>query len=75
MYAEMTCKCDAHFSIESDEDNSESLWGLVWRFANAHISCGYITQSKPAEEDEYIVNSGPTKRSKYVDDEEYEEEE
>ena len=43
MYVEMACNCEASFTVDSDGDNNESLWTLAWRFANAHVHCGFVT--------------------------------
>lgn len=42
MHVEMVCSCEGSLILETDED-SESVWLLVFRFANAHVGCGYMT--------------------------------
>lgn len=44
----MVCTCEATFHIDSSE-NEESAWFLVFRFANAHVSCGYMTEAQSDE--------------------------
>ena len=52
MYVEMICNCEASFSIDSDGENSESVWHLTWRFANAHVRCGFVTLGASSEVEE-----------------------
>jgi hypothetical protein len=50
MFVEMTCKCEASF--QADSDNNELLV-MVWAnsFVNAHKECGYMTKGvEDAEE-------------------------
>lgn len=38
------CTCGAHLSLDSeDEESSGPIWMLTFRFANAHVRCGYMT--------------------------------
>jgi hypothetical protein len=52
MYVEMVCVCTASFSIDSDEDNYDPVWHLTYRFANAHVNCGYLTPGVSQESEE-----------------------
>ena len=42
MRVEMICSCEGTLILETDEPD-ESVWLLVFRFANAHTKCGYMT--------------------------------
>ena len=47
MFVEMTCKCEASFQADSDDNELlVTLWASS--FVNAHRDCGYMT--KPVEE-------------------------
>ena len=70
MYVELVCSCEASFSIDSDGDANETVWALTWRFANAHVECGFISPSKPAEEDNEIYKKRGLKAKKLVEEEE-----
>lgn len=48
MFAELNCKCQSTLQLD-DEENIDSIWSLVWRFANAHADCGYVTGGTPLE--------------------------
>jgi hypothetical protein len=48
MHVEMICSCEGTLIMET-EDSTESVWLLVFRFANAHISCGYMTTGEAPE--------------------------
>jgi hypothetical protein len=48
MHVEMTCNCEATLILETEE-STESVWLLVFRFANAHVSCGYMTTGEAPE--------------------------
>jgi len=76
MYVEMSCKCESSFSIDSEGENSDAIWHLIWRFTNAHVSCGYVVGDKPIEEDNETFKKRSIRPRKVVDeDEEYEDEE
>jgi hypothetical protein len=53
MFAEMVCgKCESYFQADTDDDDA-ALWVMMNRFANSHVSCGYMTpmsQEAPIEE-------------------------
>lgn len=66
MFVEMVCACEATFHIDSSE-NEESAWFLVFRFANAHVGCGYMTEAQSDEakaqtSSEPSVTARPKKR-------------
>jgi len=42
---EMVCSCEAMISITSDDANDHTpIWYMVYRFADAHVSCEYVTE-------------------------------
>lgn len=45
-FAELLCTCEA--SMQLDIEDEAVLMGMVLRFANQHVACGYMTP--PAEE-------------------------
>lgn len=46
---ELVCgTCGSLMSLE-DESSSESILSLAWRFANAHVDCGYVTPGTSPE--------------------------
>lgn len=49
MYVEMQCTCEAGLTLDSDADTVDSVWALAFRFANAHVQCGYMTPGVSAE--------------------------
>lgn len=76
MYVEMSCNCEASFVIDSDGDNNESLWTLAWRFANAHISCGFVTfGDAPEGERETYASEHIHPKKQILDDQTEEDEE
>lgn len=43
MFAEITCgKCESN--IQFDSEWEESVWMIVYRFANAHVACGSFSE-------------------------------
>jgi hypothetical protein len=50
MYVEMVCNCECSLTVEPD-GNYESAWALTWRFANAHVGCGFVTPNISPEEE------------------------
>src|SRR4051812_44914311 len=40
---EMVCSCEAMINITIDGGDTTPGWFLVYRFANAHVDCGYMT--------------------------------
>jgi hypothetical protein len=60
------CTCGAHLALDSeDEEYSGPIWMLTFRFANAHVRCGYMTSglspdSPDIESKEVVL--GPRKR-------------
>lgn len=73
MYVEMICTCEASFSIESDGENTDSVWHLAWRFCNAHVRCGFVTPGTSAEAEENLTKKRVVRPKKLK--EELEEEE
>jgi len=58
MYAELICHCGSLFNMDltgvSDAElYVDQVWTLVWRFANAHIRCGFITSGASADKEEF----------------------
>lgn len=51
MYIEMTCSCTSSFSLDTEEEYVEHIWHLAWRFANAHVRCGYVTPTVNVDEE------------------------
>lgn len=49
MFVQMVCSCESELSVDT-EDNQNSLWFLVFRFANAHVACGYMTDGTSDDE-------------------------
>lgn len=47
MFIEMSCKCEASFQIESENDTLATLWAQS--FINSHTDCGYMTSAKQPE--------------------------
>lgn len=45
MSVEFVCSCEAAFNISTDED-AQPVWYLAYRFADAHVSCGYMTEPR-----------------------------
>lgn len=64
MYVEMVCNCESSFTIDSDGENNDSLWTLAWRFANAHVSCGFVTfgDAPEGERETYASERIPPKK-------------
>lgn len=54
MRVEMLCACEASFSLDSDQE--DTAWFMVFRFANQHVACGYMTAASTEDE------SAPKKR-------------
>ena len=75
MYAEMICKCESSFSIDFEDDNEDAAWHLIWRFANAHAACGYVSPGKPSKEDNETFKKRPIKPRRRLAEEEEEEDE
>ena len=45
MKFDMVCACGASITVEVlDDENTLGGWMFIHRFANAHISCGYVTE-------------------------------
>lgn len=66
----MICKCEASFSIDSEGENDDAVWHLVWRFANSHVNCGFITREKPIEEDNETFNKRSIRPSRKKEEDE-----
>lgn len=50
MNAYLSCGlCEAQFQIESDQEDPS--WMMVFRFADAHAVCGYMTPSQGGSSD------------------------
>lgn len=48
---EMVCGgCASYLSLISDDEGSTAILNLAYRFANAHVKCGYMTQGEVLEE-------------------------
>lgn len=47
MFAEVHCSCEGSFQVDSEWD--ESVWMMLYRFADAHVSCGYMTERSDGE--------------------------
>lgn len=54
MYVEMVCSCEATLHLDMGEEDGaiDSIWMLTYRFANAHIHCGYMTPGTSPEAEE-----------------------
>lgn len=54
MFVEMMCGgCESSFSLTTEtSDNDDSGWFLVYRFANAHTACNYMTSAVSEEVEE-----------------------
>jgi len=74
MYAEMICKCESSFSIDFEGEADDAAWHLIWRFANAHTSCGFVSPDKPSKEDNDTFKKRPLRPSRKLAEEEEEEE-
>lgn len=61
MYIEMACSCEASLTMEVDDDNPDTVWHLAWRFASAHVICGYVTPGISSE-----VESEKTVKKKII---------
>lgn len=61
MYVEMVCNCTASFSIDSDGENNDALWVLVWRFGAAHIKCGFMTSGEASGLEQELFNDSSIK--------------
>ena len=48
MFAEVHCACEGALQIDSDWD--ESVWMMLYRFADAHVTCGFMTSRADGEE-------------------------
>lgn len=48
MHVELVCSCEGTLILDTEEA-TESVWLLVFRFANAHVACGYMTASDAPE--------------------------
>lgn len=44
MSMEMVCTCEAMISITTDADDNTPIWYMVYRFADAHVGCNYVTE-------------------------------
>lgn len=54
MFIELSCSCSAAIQIDVEKSREEAAWLLINRFANAHVSCGFIS---PLLEEAVIVTS------------------
>ena len=68
MYVEMTCACEA--SLMLDDENTDSIWFMVFRFANAHVECGYMTKAVSDEPGEAKVTKKRVIKPRRDDDDE-----
>ena len=65
MYTELICQCGSSFNMDltavSDVDlYAEQTWTFVWRFANAHIRCGYFVSGASVDPEEFnSINTMP----------------
>ena len=65
MYAELICQCGSSFNMDlstvSDADvYADQVWTFVWRFANAHIRCGYFVSGASVDPEEFnSINAMP----------------
>lgn len=41
-YVHMECTCEATIELDVVPGDEAGAWGLVHRFANAHVKCGYV---------------------------------
>jgi len=55
MYVEMSCTCEASFTLDTDNEDS---WHLVLRFASAHVSCGFMTSGMSPD----VMEATPSKK-------------
>lgn len=71
MYVEMTCSCDSSFSFESDEESTDAVLALTFRFASAHVKCGFMTSgTSPEMENEPTVKKRIIKPKNVIKEEE-----
>ncbi len=63
-FAELVCTCDASFQLDIEDESQ--LMGMVLRFAEQHVACGYIAAAQEEPQ---------TLRIRHVADDEYEVEE
>lgn len=54
MFVEMICSCEGtlHLDVSEDDGPKDSVWMLIYRFANAHTLCGYMTPGTSPEGEE-----------------------
>jgi hypothetical protein len=62
MYAELICQCGSSFNMDlaavSDADlYADQVWTFVWRFANAHIRCGYFVSGASVDPEEFNASN------------------
>jgi len=75
MYAEMICNCASSLSIDSAGGAEDATWHLIWRFVNAHVSCGFASSGKSEEDAETFKEQSLKTNNKVQEDDEEEEEE
>lgn len=74
MYIEMTCSCNSSFSLDTEEEYLDHIWHLSFRFANAHVRCGYVLPVvNPDEIIDQRLEKASTKPVSHQDDEEDDE--
>lgn len=50
----MSCgHCSSHLAV-SDDESSTAILSLAFRFAEAHVHCGYMTRGQSTEVDENL---------------------
>lgn len=60
MFIDLQCgKCEQSLSMES-EDN-DAMWGIVHRFAEAHLGCGFISPMRQVDVEVSAMNQKTVK--------------
>jgi len=73
MYAEMICNCASSLSIDSAGGAEDATWHLIWRFVNAHVSCGFASSGKSEEDKETFKERSLKTNSQLLNEDEDEE--
>jgi hypothetical protein len=71
MFLEMTCACGA--SIQMDGDNDTAALLLSHRFAEAHVSCGFVTPVYSDEAEKTVRHELKFKQKKIYHDKDEED--
>lgn len=61
IHIEMNCGvCDSFLGLDDEAEDSTPVWFLVYRFADAHSVCGYMTRAKTDGETGQSIDVKPT---------------